>query len=80
MFGINSMLRAFLSGSQNCLCYVASQLSVAAYEYLIWGYPCWKTVLELLGSTTIRGTMKDYRLTMQQLLTAFYGNKRNEKF
>jgi hypothetical protein len=71
---------AFLSGSEIWLCYVATQLSVTAYEYLIWGYPCWKTVFELLYSTTIRGTMKDYWLTMQQLLTAFYGNKFNEKF
>jgi predicted membrane-bound mannosyltransferase len=73
------MLCVFLRGSQNCFFYVATWLAVAAYEYLIWGYPCWKTVLELLGSTTVRGTKTDYWLTMQQLLTAFNRNKFNEK-
>jgi hypothetical protein len=35
--------------------------------------------LELLGSTTSREKMRDDWLTVQQLLTAFHGNKINEK-
>jgi hypothetical protein len=73
------MLCVFLRGSQYCFFYVATWLAVAAHEYLIWGYDCWKTFLELLGSTTTRGTMRDDWLTVQQLLTAFHRNKFNEK-
>jgi hypothetical protein len=68
----------FLVGHKNCFFYAATQLFVAAHEYLIAGYPCWKTVLELLGSTTVTGTVKHYQLTIQQLLTAFYRSKLNE--